>query len=78
MFWKILIVLILVGYVFHKVTSFIFRGFTGRNQFDQRQYNQGSRKAPNSNLDIDSIPHKRSKKADGFSGGEYVDYEEVK
>lgn len=82
MLLKVFIVLILVGYIFHKITSFIFKGifkgFTGRDQFGQQQYSRNSRRAPNSDLNIDKVPKGRSKKEDGFEGGEYVDYEEVK
>ena len=80
MLFKILIVLILVGYLFHKIASFVFRGlfkgFAGRDQFGQQQHSQ--RRAKNSNVNIDNIPHSKAKKGDNFSGGEYVDYEEVK
>ena len=78
---KILIILILVGYVFHRITSFVFRGFfrgfNNQDQFDQRQYS-GGRKAQNSNINIDSVPKNGSQKGQGFGGGEYVDFEEVK
>lgn len=66
MFLKVIIVLILIGYVFNKVVSFIFRGsmrgYTGRDQFGQASHTHKSRKAQNSNLHIDNIPNKRSKK----------------
>ena len=82
MLLKIIIVLILVGYVFNKVAAFIFRGsmkgYAGRDQFGGQQHTGKNRRAPNSNLNIDNIPNKRTKKGAGFSGGEYVDYEEVK
>ncbi len=81
MLLKIIIVLILVGYVFNKVTSFLFRGanrnYQGRDQFGQ-QYSRKPRNASNGNVNIDNVPIRRSKKKRGFSGGEYVDYEEVK
>ncbi|WP_436517662.1 DUF4834 family protein [Ekhidna sp. To15] len=79
---KIIIILILVGYVFHKIASFVFRGmfkgFTSRESFGDQQYSNTSRRTRNNDLNIDNIPNKRSKKGDRFSGGEYVDYEEVK
>ncbi|MEQ9303833.1 MAG: DUF4834 family protein [Marinoscillum sp.] len=80
---KVIIILILIGYVFYRVTNFIFsglfRGFTRHQQFGQEhQYHRNSRRAHNSNLNIDDIPRGKSKKNDGFSDGEYVDYEEVK
>lgn len=79
---KIIIILVLIGYVFYKITSFIFsgmfRGFTRNQQFNDQQYSRGSRKAPNSNVNIDNFPNDRSKKGDKYGGGEYVDYEEIK
>lgn len=79
---KIVIILILIGYVFYRVTSFIFSGlfggFTRNQQFGRQQYSQRSRKAQDSNLNIDNIPENRANKGGNYSGGEYVDYEEVK
>ncbi len=45
--------------------------------FQQRQQHY-SKKAPNSNLNIDNVPQKKSENNQGFEGGEYVDFEEVK
>ena len=84
MLLKIIIILILIGYVFYRVTSFIFSGLFGgfnrHQQFGngQAHYSRRPRKAPDSNLNIDNIPNHRSKKDDNYSGGEYVDFEEVK
>lgn len=79
--FKILLILILIGYVFHKIASFFlrgfFKGFNGQSQFDQRQYRH-TRKSQNGDINIDSIPNNQSKKGGGFNGGEYVDFEEVK
>ncbi len=79
---KIIIILILVGYVFHKIASFVFRGmfkgFTTRDDYGEQQYTNTTRRSRNSDLNIDNIPNKQSRKGDRFSGGEYVDYEEVK
>ena len=80
---KILVILILIGYVFYKVTSFLFsgffKGFTRNQEFQGRQSQyRTSRKAPNSNVNIDSMPNGKSGKSKGYGGGEYVDYEEVK
>jgi hypothetical protein len=79
---KIIIILILIGYVFYRVTNFIFsglfRGFSRNQQFGQQQYHRSSHRAKNSDLNIDNVPGRESKKGKGFSGGEYVDYEEVK
>lgn len=80
MLLKIIIVLVLVGYVFNKVTSFLFRGasrnYQGRDQFGQR-YSGKTRSASNGNVNIDNIPNHRSKRKGGFRGGDYVDYEEI-
>ncbi|MEO9869873.1 hypothetical protein [Ekhidna sp.] len=74
---KILIILVLIGYVFYKITSFIFsgmfRGFTRNQEFSQRSY-----KTRNRNVNVDPTSTRQSKKTEGFSGGEYIDYEEVK
>ncbi|WP_420576066.1 DUF4834 family protein [Ekhidna sp.] len=81
---KIIIILILIGYVFYRVTSLIFSGLFGgfnRQQHfgqSQSQYTRKSRKAPDSNLNIDNVPGNRSKKDGDYRGGEYVDFEEVK
>ena len=55
----------------------MFRGFTQNDQYGRQQSSSG-RKAPNSNVNIDNFPSSKSKKDSDFSGGEYVDYEEVK
>ncbi|MEQ8906306.1 DUF4834 family protein [Ekhidna sp.] len=80
---KVIIILILIGYVCYRVTNFIFsgifRGFTQHQQFGrQEQYQRSSRRARDGNLNIDKVPTGKSNKDKGFSGGEYVDYEEVK
>ena len=56
----------------------MFQGFNNRDQFGGQQYYQKSRKARGSDLNIDNVPNKKSKKGNTFNGGEYVDYEEVK
>lgn len=79
--FKILITIILIGYVIHKAMSFLFGGmfksYANRGQFGQQAPSENRRQAPNSNLNIDNIPGAKTKKGKGFSGGEYVDYEEV-
>ncbi len=78
MLLKIIIVLVLIGYVFNKVTSFLFKRnasrYAGGNQFNQ---SRTTRKAAGSDLNIDNVPNRSSRKNSGFSGGEYVDYEEI-
>ncbi|MEQ9465939.1 MAG: hypothetical protein RLN88_00935 [Ekhidna sp.] len=79
---KVIIILILIGYVFYRITSFLFSGlfggFTRHQQFNRRHYSDQPRRSQDSNLNIDNIPGNRAKKGGSFSGGEYVDYEEVK
>jgi hypothetical protein len=67
---RILLIIALVGYVLYKLG--VFRIVLGPTLRGQTQF-----KRPNSNVNIDSVPHDKSKKAE-FKGGEYVDYEEVK
>lgn len=84
---KFLLIAGLLFYLIYRVGGFLFRMlFIGAQQQQQQrtQYNQGdyqqsrSRKAPDSNLNIDHIPHKDEKNPKDFKGGEYVDFEEVK
>lgn len=83
---KFLLIIILIFYALYKVGGFMFRMlFQGVQQRQQSQSRQGrdyqeahTRKAPNSNLNIDHIPGKEAKKGKSdFGGGDYVDYEEV-
>lgn len=78
---KFLIIMILIVYVFYKTAGFFFRLVfgpmrTGSGNFQQGQRNY-SKKAPDSNLNIDNVPDKSENKS-GYKGGEYVDFEEVK
>ena len=80
---KILIILVLIGYVFYKATSFLFnglfRGFVKNEGYSNQQgHYRSSRKTKGGNVNIDSVPNSKSGKAKGYDGGEYVDYEEVK
>lgn len=79
---KILLILILLIYVFYKSAGFLFKIVFGNlrsdpGSFQQRQQHY-SKKAPNSNLNIDNVPQHKTNNKSGFDGGEYVDYEEVK
>ncbi|MEM9897676.1 MAG: DUF4834 domain-containing protein [Bacteroidota bacterium] len=81
--FKILIILILIGYAFYKVTSFLFSGlFRGfvKDQEHSGRNNQcrTSKRRTSGNVDIDSMPKNKSRKSSDSYGGEYVDYEEVK
>ncbi len=79
---KILIILVLIGYVFYKATSFLFnglfRGFVKNDGYSNQQSHSRTRKARGGNVNIDSVPKNKSEKDMGYEGGEYVDYEEVK
>ncbi len=80
---KIILVLLLIGYTFYKVISFVFSALFGsfvkNRSFEngQKQY-KTSKKIPNSNVSIDFIPQNKSKKKSGTGKGEYIDYEEMK
>ena len=79
---KFLLILILIIYVFYKSAGFLFKLVFGNlrsdpGSFQQRQQHY-SKKAPNSNLNIDNVPQHKTNNKSGFDGGEYVDYEEVK
>lgn len=76
---KVLIIIVLVFYTLFRVGTFLLRVFFG--SLGKQQYSQqraSSRRAPNSNLNIDVVQAPQSKKEKNFAGGEYVDYEEVK
>ncbi len=79
MLLKVLITLILILYLFYKVSGFLFKVVFGGLRNDPAQFRrsqQKSKKAPGSNLNIDRIPHENKSKST-FKGGEYVDFEEV-
>lgn len=78
---KFLIVLVLIIYVFYKTVGFLFKIVFGNLRSDPGAFNQRrqyTKKAPNSNLNIDKVPHPQTNNKDGYEGGEYVDFEEVK
>lgn len=85
---KFLLILILFFYALYKIGGFLFRMLFQSVQQQHRQQYQGhqnghyqqshTRRAPDSNLNIDHIPEKDKEKRRGdFKGGDYVDYEEV-
>jgi len=79
MLLKVFFILILVIYVFYKTAGFLFRLVFGPLRTDPGSFRRNqSRKAPDSNLNIDKIPHQNAGKNSGYSGGDYVDFEEVK
>lgn len=85
--WKLLLIIILVGFLLSKVFGFFFRVLLGNSAADRangkahqnQQYQNNSRKSADGNVNIDYVPKngeaKEAPKA--FKGGEYVDYEEV-
>lgn len=87
---KFLLILFLVGYVFYKVSGFLFRmlfykAYQQQSQQSaraggQRTQAQGYAKRPaDGNVQIDHIPppNDKSKSKADFNGGDYVEYEEV-
>lgn len=73
---KFLLVIILIGYAFYKVGGYLFKlFFIGAAEASDKKSNFKKR-APNSNLDIDSMPSDLAN-GKGYKGGEYVDFEEV-
>ncbi len=79
---KFLLILVLIIYVFYKTAGFLFKMVFGGLRSDpghfQNRSQQYSKKAPNSNLNIDKVPHDNSSQNPKYDGGEYVDYEELK
>ena len=82
---KFIIISVLVIYLIFKLMGFAFKLMFGaayeqqkKAQQAQRQQHTTKRKAPNSNLNIDT-PHEKSEKSrKEYQGGDYIDYEEVK
>ncbi len=74
---KILTIFFIVSYVIYKIGGFFMKGlFMSSTQRQAPPHaHQKSRKVPDSDLNIDYVPKKGSKK--DFDGGEYVDYEEL-
>lgn len=76
--FKFLVILILIGYTFYKLTSFVFSGmFRGFNQ-GQFGQNRSGRRPSGGNVNVDRKSDSAAKQRKSFDGGEYIDYEEVK
>ena len=76
---KFFLIAFAVIYLFYRAASFLFRFMLGgfsNDQFDHTQYQR--KKARNGNVNVDRVPSKESGKKEGYEGGEYVDFEEVK
>lgn len=78
--FKFLLIVFLICYALYRVGGFLFKIFFlgAANAQQQRRAQQSApkKKAPKSNLNIDHVPGRTGEK--GYSGGEYVDFEEVK
>ncbi|MEQ9299880.1 MAG: DUF4834 family protein [Cyclobacteriaceae bacterium] len=85
---KFLLILFLIGYIFFKVSGFLFKTLffkAYQQQQAQRAAGQGAqtsgyaRKPADGNVQIDHVPQSspKAKSKSEFDGGDYVDYEEV-
>ena len=74
--WIVLFILILRGIGFFLRS--LLGGVAGRASKDFQEGYRPGKKAPGGNVNIDFDPKERNKKKEGFKGGDYVDYEEVK
>jgi len=70
--FKFLLILIVLTWLFFKVGGFLFRIVAGR---DYQKERQAYKKPKGGNVFVNNEDVKNKK--DGYSGGEYVDYEEV-
>jgi len=72
---KVLLVIILVGYVFVKASSFVFNILFGglKNQ----QNSQFGRRRSTGDINVVNKSADKNKSNKNFKGGEYIDYEEV-
>lgn len=83
---KILLILFLVGFIFFRTIGFFLRLLTGssvdnksrQNPYARQSHSAHQQKPANGNVNIDYVPNKKGKKSgEKFTGGEYVDFEEV-
>lgn len=76
---KFLIILFIVSYVAYKFGGYLMKVLYAVSGQDpkQRNFNNESKKKTDGNVNIDYVP-KDKKGGNGYKGGEYVDYEEVK
>ena len=70
--FKFILILVLSIYLLNKLSVFIFQ-ILGRSQPTSPNF----RRPADGKINVDAMPKKGNKKG-GISGGEYVDYEEVK
>ncbi len=80
---KFLIILFLGLYIFYKFSGYLLKLFLWSNKnrttknFSNPQ-NKPNKKPKDGNVDIDYIPPDQTKGKSDKSGGDYVDYEELK
>lgn len=78
---KFLIIMALILYLVFRVGGFFMRTLFGSTTMNRQGEfrNRGQQKVrpKDGNVDIDYVPEDRDKK-DGYEGGDYIDYEEVK
>lgn len=84
---KFLLIFFLSMWLISRIAGFLIRTFLGKvvNQARQNQSFQGAqqstrRKPSDGNVNIDHVPNsqKTGKGTQGYDGGDYIDYEEVK
>lgn len=76
---KFLLIAVLVIYSFYRVANFLFKfvyGGFGKDQFNSTKYN--NKRTSEGKVNVDRSPQSAQGKKNGYQGGEYVDYEEVK
>ena len=83
MILKLIIFFIAVGWLLSTLVRYFLRSklkkFVDQVQEAQREQYRQQRKPSHGNLNVDFVPKDNKKKSPGhISGGEYVDFEEVK
>ncbi len=83
---KFLLIVFLVGFVFFRTISFLMRLMTGssvgnktrNNPYSRAGHQDAYQRPANGNVNIDYVPKKGDKKnGEKFTGGEYVEFEEI-
>lgn len=83
---KFLLIVFLIGFIFFKLLGLFFKVLlggsatekSGHRAYQNQQYQ--STKSTDGNVNIDYVPNgnESKKSSKTFTGGEYVDYEEIK
>ena len=73
--FRVLLIIFFIGYILFKLWGFFFRmlGYGAQKQYQAHQRPSGG----DVNVEFDPRTGKK-RKSNGFNGGEYIDYEEVK